>query len=211
MLIYHDYHGDSKSSSISTWDQIQISLKCLLPNYQPILSDSLVVSSFLNDPNQKQICTDFKQTCGRLMATMKEFIQEEEDYTDSVNEDLAESWPEYVMKIGGCLRLAHNEGGEEELRVPLAVLPRPWMTESSQNGRVAIHAEDDTTAKGRIATAALEPVEVAETISPPPKPPDLDPAVILGVTLPYTTDRVIEPEKGDVDGNTIPKGTEENI
>ncbi|MED6114559.1 hypothetical protein PIB30_081480 [Stylosanthes scabra] len=61
MPIYHDYHGDSKSSSISTWDQIQISLKYLLPSYQPIPSDSAVVASFLSDQPPKQIYADLEQ------------------------------------------------------------------------------------------------------------------------------------------------------
>ncbi|MED6183781.1 hypothetical protein PIB30_040908 [Stylosanthes scabra] len=81
MLIYHDYHGDSKISSISsisTWDQIQISLKCLLPSYQPILFDSAVVSSFLSDQKQQQICVDFEQTYSRIITTMNKFIQEDE-------------------------------------------------------------------------------------------------------------------------------------
>ncbi|MED6109895.1 hypothetical protein PIB30_037810 [Stylosanthes scabra] len=43
------------------------------------------------------------------------------------------------------------------------------------------------TTRGRITTVALEPTEVAETILPPPKLPDLDLAAILGSTLPYTT------------------------
>ncbi|MED6164623.1 hypothetical protein PIB30_091989 [Stylosanthes scabra] len=83
-------------------------------------------------------------------------------------------WSESVMKIGGCLRSTYKEGGEEELYVPLTIPPRPWMTESSQNGRVANGAEDGTAARERIATTALELTEVAETILPPPKPPYLD-------------------------------------
>ncbi|MED6113835.1 hypothetical protein PIB30_074545, partial [Stylosanthes scabra] len=59
MSIYHDYHGDSKDSSILTCDQIQISLKYLLLSYQPILCDSLV-SSFLSNKKQQQICAHFK-------------------------------------------------------------------------------------------------------------------------------------------------------
>ncbi|MED6107656.1 hypothetical protein PIB30_016099 [Stylosanthes scabra] len=55
MPIYGDYHGDFQNSSISTWDQIQISLKILLPSYQPFLSDSAVVESFLTNQNQMQI------------------------------------------------------------------------------------------------------------------------------------------------------------
>ncbi|MED6114154.1 hypothetical protein PIB30_077567 [Stylosanthes scabra] len=82
MPIYHDYHGDSRSSSISIWDQIQISLISLLPSYEPILCDSPAVSSFLSDQKQPQICPEFQQSCD---------IQEEEIYTDSINEDLAES------------------------------------------------------------------------------------------------------------------------
>ncbi|MED6183582.1 hypothetical protein PIB30_039162 [Stylosanthes scabra] len=78
MPIYYDYHGDSKDSSISSWDHIQIRLKCLLPTYEPILCDSTVVSSFLSDQKQMQIGTDFEHTYGRIIATMNEFIQEEE-------------------------------------------------------------------------------------------------------------------------------------
>ncbi|MED6154921.1 hypothetical protein PIB30_001062 [Stylosanthes scabra] len=62
MPIYHDYHGDSRSSSISTWDQIQISLKCLLPSYEPILCDSSVVSSFLNYQKQPLSFPEFQQS-----------------------------------------------------------------------------------------------------------------------------------------------------
>ncbi|MED6110517.1 hypothetical protein PIB30_043770 [Stylosanthes scabra] len=175
MPIYHDYHGDAKSSSISHWDQIQICLKILLPSYQPVLSDSAAVESFLTDQKQMQIDANFQQTCASIIATMVE-IQEEEN-----------SKPE--------MHAAHKEAGEEELRVPLAVLPRPWMTESGQNGGVAIGAEDGTAGKGRIATVALEPAEVAEMILPPPKPPDLDPAMILGVTSPYMAD--MRHPKGD--------------
>ncbi|MED6108212.1 hypothetical protein PIB30_021507 [Stylosanthes scabra] len=72
--IYHDYHGDSKSSSISTWDQIQLSLKILLPSYEAILCDSPVVSSFLSDQN----CPEFQQTCDSINATLRKLIQEEE-------------------------------------------------------------------------------------------------------------------------------------
>ncbi|MED6165220.1 hypothetical protein PIB30_097493 [Stylosanthes scabra] len=42
-------------------DQIQISLKCLLPSYQSILSDSAVVASFLSDQPSKKICANFEQ------------------------------------------------------------------------------------------------------------------------------------------------------
>ncbi|MED6171290.1 hypothetical protein PIB30_039457 [Stylosanthes scabra] len=45
MPIYHDYHGDSRGSSISTWDQIQIILKSLLPSYEPILCDSTLATT----------------------------------------------------------------------------------------------------------------------------------------------------------------------
>ncbi|MED6121045.1 hypothetical protein PIB30_026386 [Stylosanthes scabra] len=40
MPIYQDYHGDSKDSCISSWDRIQISLKCLFPTYEAVLCDS---------------------------------------------------------------------------------------------------------------------------------------------------------------------------
>ncbi|MED6195484.1 hypothetical protein PIB30_038269 [Stylosanthes scabra] len=87
MPIYHDYHGDAKSSSISTWDKIQISLKCLLPSYEPILCDSPVVSSFLST---QQICTDFPQTCSRIITAMNQFIQEEQA-DPAVESNLAEN------------------------------------------------------------------------------------------------------------------------
>ncbi|MED6110481.1 hypothetical protein PIB30_043313 [Stylosanthes scabra] len=61
MPIYYDYHGDSRSSSISSWDQIQISLKSLLPNYEPILCDSAIVGYFLSDQPQKHFSADFEQ------------------------------------------------------------------------------------------------------------------------------------------------------
>ncbi|MED6195075.1 hypothetical protein PIB30_034619 [Stylosanthes scabra] len=74
MPIYHDYHGgDSNSSSIYTWDQIQISLKYLLLSYQPILSDSTVVASFLSDQPPKQICADFEQN------SVSEFQEQESE------------------------------------------------------------------------------------------------------------------------------------
>ncbi|MED6146283.1 hypothetical protein PIB30_033108 [Stylosanthes scabra] len=79
MPIYHDYHGDSKSSSISTWDQIQINLKFLLPTYQPILCDSPVVSSFLSDQKQPHICPEFQQSCDNINATLRKLIREEEE------------------------------------------------------------------------------------------------------------------------------------
>ncbi|MED6151076.1 hypothetical protein PIB30_078803 [Stylosanthes scabra] len=37
-------------------------MKCLLPSYEPILCDSLIVSSFLSHKKQRQICPDFQQT-----------------------------------------------------------------------------------------------------------------------------------------------------
>ncbi|MED6106072.1 hypothetical protein PIB30_001465 [Stylosanthes scabra] len=63
---------------VQAWDKIQISLKCWLPSYQPILSDSVVVSSLLSDQNQKLNCADFEQICGRVITTMNEIIQEDE-------------------------------------------------------------------------------------------------------------------------------------
>ncbi|MED6215840.1 hypothetical protein PIB30_001979 [Stylosanthes scabra] len=79
MPIYHDYHGDSKSSSISTWDQIQIGLKSLLPSYEPILYDSSIVSSFLNYQKQPLSFLEFQQSCDSINATLRKLMQEEEE------------------------------------------------------------------------------------------------------------------------------------
>ncbi|MED6193369.1 hypothetical protein PIB30_018711 [Stylosanthes scabra] len=79
MPIYHDYHGDAKSSSIFSWDTIQISLKCLLPSYEPVLCDSPVVSSFLST---QEICADFTQTCASIIETMNNIIREEQQNSD---------------------------------------------------------------------------------------------------------------------------------
>ncbi|MED6118642.1 hypothetical protein PIB30_004692 [Stylosanthes scabra] len=58
-------------------DQIQISLKYLLPSYQLIISDSDLVSSFLSE----RICTDFEHTC-RIITTRNAFSQKGEDNPD---------------------------------------------------------------------------------------------------------------------------------
>ncbi|MED6118681.1 hypothetical protein PIB30_005153 [Stylosanthes scabra] len=275
MPIYHDYHGDSRSSSISTWDQIQISLKSLLPSYEPILCDSAIVASFLSDQPQEHISAEpnsvlensnpeIDNTDQELTTDPTQFYQIQEitdldfqfqselattrsskfkfnqnsttpteagDYsgfqeiTRSSGEEVTiipyggangwtegdRQWSESVMDIRDCLRSVRKEGREEELWVPLAKPPRPCMTESGLNSRVAIGAEDGTAAKGRIEATALKPAVAAEAIRPPPAPPDPDPALILGSALPYTADRVTEPEEGDVGGGTTAKGTENNV
>ncbi|MED6194050.1 hypothetical protein PIB30_024817 [Stylosanthes scabra] len=273
MPIYHDYHGDSRSSSISTWDQIQLSLKSLLPSYEPILCDSAVVASLLSNP----ICTDFEH-----IATPHE-IQDENysdpEYPEIHKSDQAESEPEaeidiedatliriatkftnpdqeakwnsenstqlsknnttiqansnskfqiateiidsvttqntssefttrttpqlYSTKqnqrgrkeivpggsvtgwiegdwqsefviIGDCLRSARKEGREEELWVPLAESPRPWLSESGQNDRVAIGAEDAAVSKGKVEITDLDLARAESVQRPPPKPPHLN-------------------------------------
>ncbi|MED6130348.1 hypothetical protein PIB30_000242 [Stylosanthes scabra] len=285
MPIYHDYHGDSTSSSILTWDQIQISLKSLLPTYEPILCDSAIVASFLSDQPQKHISAEpnsvsensdpeIDNTDQELTTDPTQFyqIQEITDLDFQFQSELATTrsskfkfnqnsnqnsisvsitatpteagdysgfqeitrtsgeevtiipyggangwiegdrqWSESVMDIRDCLRSVRNEGSEEELWVPLAKPPRSCMTESGLNSRVAIGAEDGTAAKGRIEAAALKPAVAAEAIRPPPAPPDPNPALILGAALPYTADRVTEPEEGDVGGGTTAKGTEDNV
>ncbi|MED6216289.1 hypothetical protein PIB30_006229 [Stylosanthes scabra] len=82
MPIYGDYHGDSKNSSISTWDQIQISLKSLLSSYRPILCDSAIVESFLSDQPQTQLSADFEQN------SVSENSDQEIDNTDQEITDL---------------------------------------------------------------------------------------------------------------------------
>ncbi|MED6113598.1 hypothetical protein PIB30_072404 [Stylosanthes scabra] len=77
MPIYHNYHGDFQNSNNSSWNQIQASLKILLPTYQPIPSDNLDELSFLSYQKQKRICADFKQTCARIIATLHETHEEE--------------------------------------------------------------------------------------------------------------------------------------
>ncbi|MED6156966.1 hypothetical protein PIB30_019088 [Stylosanthes scabra] len=179
MPIYHDYHGDSRSSSISTWDQIQPSLKSLLPSYEPILCDSTVVASLLSN----SICTDFEH-----IATLHEI--QDENYSDpeskSKGKEGDRTWwwrtgwiegdrqSESVI-IGDCMRLARKEGREEELWVPLAELPRPWLSESGQNDRVAIGAEDAAVTKGKPEITDLDLARAESVQRPPPKPPHLNP------------------------------------
>ncbi|MED6118785.1 hypothetical protein PIB30_005923 [Stylosanthes scabra] len=107
MPIYHDYHGDSKSSSILTWDQIQISLKCLLPTYEPVLCDSPVVLSFLST---QQICADFTQTCANIIANMNEFKTENSDPTIHVHiqpdQDSANQNSEYYIREEATIQKA---------------------------------------------------------------------------------------------------------
>ncbi|MED6158657.1 hypothetical protein PIB30_034714, partial [Stylosanthes scabra] len=102
-------------------------------------------------------------------------------------------WSKSVMEIGGCLRSARKEGGEEELWVPLVESSRPWMTKWGQNGKVATGAEDDIAAKGRIEAAALKPEAEAVATCPPPTPPNTEPAVIQAAVMPYTEERVQRP------------------
>ncbi|MED6109896.1 hypothetical protein PIB30_037811 [Stylosanthes scabra] len=140
---------------------IKFSLKCLLPSYQHILSDSLVVSSFLEP---KSSADNFKFDQNSISISTTTTPTKASDYsgvpkiTKKSDEEVTivpcGQWSESVMEIEGCLRSAHKEGGEEELRVPLAVPPRPWMIESSQNGRVAISAEDGTAAS-RVSIGAI--------------------------------------------------------
>ncbi|MED6156497.1 hypothetical protein PIB30_014895 [Stylosanthes scabra] len=307
MPIYHDYHGDSKSSSISTWDQIQISLKFLLPSYQPIVCDSPFVSSLLSDP----ICTDFKQitTLHELQAeehsdlqiqatsAIPEYRNSEIQSSDQnlattrsttfkFNQNSSSSrtdqatihvqihpsqsenhHSEYKIQEEATIQIAeiqhsttNSQNTEPEFHqsdpeiqvhtqsdrkpkssacnfkfdqysisvsttttpteasdysgfpeitkqidekvkfVPYGGVTR-WIEgdqqsesvmeignclRSGQNGRVAIGAEDDTAAKGRIEAAALKPTAAAEAIRPPPAPTDPEPAVILEVATPYT-------------------------
>ncbi|MED6207329.1 hypothetical protein PIB30_034747 [Stylosanthes scabra] len=304
MPIYHDYHGDSRSSSISIWDQIQINLKSLLPSYEPILCDSTVVASFLSDQPQKHLSADFEQNSvsdqelttdptqfhqiqeitdldfqfqfqselattrsskfkfnqnssssktdqATIHNTEPEFHQSDPEIqvhtqsdtepkssagnfkfdqrsisvsttttpteasdcsgfpkiTKQIDEEVKfvpcggangwiegdRQWPETVMEIGGCLRLACKEGREEELWVPLAEPPRPWMTEWGQNDKVAIGAEDGTATKGRIEITTLKPEAEAVATRPPPASPNTEPAVIQAAVMPYTEERVERP------------------
>ncbi|MED6168709.1 hypothetical protein PIB30_014174 [Stylosanthes scabra] len=82
MPIYHDYHGDFQNSNNSSWNQIQASLKILLPTYQPIPSDNLDELSLMSYQKQKRICADFKQTCARIIATLHETHEEENSDPD---------------------------------------------------------------------------------------------------------------------------------
>ncbi|MED6201287.1 hypothetical protein PIB30_093391 [Stylosanthes scabra] len=89
MPIYHDNHGDSKIQPFQPGIKFKsASNACFQAMNLYILYDSLVVSSFLSDQNQQQICADFQQSCARIIETLHE-IQEEEDCTDPVNEDLS--------------------------------------------------------------------------------------------------------------------------
>ncbi|MED6202031.1 hypothetical protein PIB30_101333, partial [Stylosanthes scabra] len=79
MPTFHGYHGDFQNSNNSSWDQIQASLKILLPTYQPILIDS--ESSILQCQSihkQTQLYEEIKQSLNRICATLNEMIQEEE-------------------------------------------------------------------------------------------------------------------------------------
>ncbi|MED6160417.1 hypothetical protein PIB30_051392 [Stylosanthes scabra] len=78
MPIYHDYHGDFHNSINSSWNQIQASLKILLPTYQPIPSDNLDQLSFLSYQKQKRICADFKQTYQESENQKSEYESQEE-------------------------------------------------------------------------------------------------------------------------------------
>ncbi|MED6195558.1 hypothetical protein PIB30_038982 [Stylosanthes scabra] len=78
MPIYGDYHGDFQKSNNSSWDQIQATLKILLPSYQPIPSDSLDELSFLSDQKQKRMLAEIKEVCNNMCSTLNEMIQEQE-------------------------------------------------------------------------------------------------------------------------------------
>ncbi|MED6169169.1 hypothetical protein PIB30_019103 [Stylosanthes scabra] len=78
MPIYGDYHGDFQNSTNSSWDQIQANLKILLPSYQPIPSYSRDELSFLSFQKQQRICSEIKEICNNMCATLNEMIQEEE-------------------------------------------------------------------------------------------------------------------------------------
>ncbi|MED6108203.1 hypothetical protein PIB30_021340 [Stylosanthes scabra] len=102
MPIYGDYHGDFQNSTNSSWDQIQASLKILLPSYQPIPYDNLDELSFLSDQKQKRLCAEIKEACNRICATLNEMIQEEE------NPDL-ENYNKDLNAIATSLEIQINE------------------------------------------------------------------------------------------------------
>ncbi|MED6225731.1 hypothetical protein PIB30_096474 [Stylosanthes scabra] len=134
MPIYQDYHGDSKDSCISTWDQIQVSLKCLLPTYEAVLCDSPVVSSFLST---QQICADFTQTCAGIIATMNEFEAENSDPTIHVHiqpyQDSANQKSEYYIQEEATIQRAL------EITDPSTIhQSNPEITEISLNLETAV-------------------------------------------------------------------------
>ncbi|MED6115071.1 hypothetical protein PIB30_086658 [Stylosanthes scabra] len=83
MSINSDCHGDFQNSTNSSWDQIQATLKILLPSYQPLPSDSQ--SSILHYESiqkQNQLHEEINQSFNRICATLNEMIQEEETNLD---------------------------------------------------------------------------------------------------------------------------------
>ncbi|MED6195473.1 hypothetical protein PIB30_038161 [Stylosanthes scabra] len=125
MPIYHDYHGDSKSSSISTWDQIQISLKFLLPSYEPILCVSPLVSSLLSDP----ICTDFKQ-----IVTLHE-IQDEEYSDVEIQENSAIPDAE-IPEISLNLETAISIHTQQQAEISTPEMQASTMDSTNQNSKI---------------------------------------------------------------------------
>ncbi|MED6183027.1 hypothetical protein PIB30_034151 [Stylosanthes scabra] len=97
MSIYHDYHSDSRSSSISSWDQIQISLKSLLPSYEPILFSTTVT------PTEASDCSGFPEITKQIDEEVK-FVP----YGGVTGWIEGDQQSESVMKIENCLRSGQN-------------------------------------------------------------------------------------------------------
>ncbi|MED6160959.1 hypothetical protein PIB30_056239 [Stylosanthes scabra] len=184
MPIYHDYHGGFKNSSISSWDQIQINLKCLLPCYQPIPSDSLDELSVLSDQKQKRLCAEIKEVCNSICATLREMIQEEEENSDpeihfQIHPDQESEIQklEYEIHEKATIQNAINIADPSTIQQTdpkFTTSIKPQLNSEKQNRSHFQSQEDEDEFDEKSTCNGLKDQNAAVVAQrPPPEPPDL--------------------------------------
>ncbi|MED6121040.1 hypothetical protein PIB30_026381 [Stylosanthes scabra] len=130
----------------------------LLPSYEAILSDSVVVSSLLGDQNQKLNCVDFEQTCGRVIATMNENIQENEIPNPEIQ---AQSQKIQVQQYSIMQEIQEDENSDLEIHVQI----HPDPESEVQKSEYAIH--NTATIQNVINIADPATIQIVTSISDP--------------------------------------------
>ncbi|MED6219358.1 hypothetical protein PIB30_035072 [Stylosanthes scabra] len=161
MPIYHDYHSDSKSSSISTWDQIQISHKSLLPSYQSILCDSAIVESFLSDQPQMQLSADFEQNSdAATIQNATKFLDPDQEKSESLRQI-----PEITTS-----EQSKSESAFQILNISSTNQKEEWNSANYEDQK---QAEEDELDARRNYCGLDNQNEAVVLQRPPPEPPDL--------------------------------------
>ncbi|MED6211875.1 hypothetical protein PIB30_077776 [Stylosanthes scabra] len=169
MPIYGDYHSDFQNSNNSSWDQIQASLKILVPSYQPIPYDNLDELSFLSDQKQKRLFAEIKEACNATMEIQKSpSYQKQEDEDEFDDRNIHNGFDDWSTAVAeqkpppespDLTLLAVGEG--EPMSTVVLAATASHKSEDVRDAVTGVHrgAEDSAVAKGKMEITDLDPGE----------------------------------------------------